>query len=46
MLRDKDRAIPIGDILAWIGNPDAPLPSGADQAAKAWLAKQDGEDED
>jgi alpha-beta hydrolase superfamily lysophospholipase len=41
MLRDKDRATPIGDILAWIRNPDAPLPSGAGQAAAAWLAAQD-----
>jgi acylglycerol lipase len=41
MLRDKDRAAPIGDILAWIRDPDAPLPSGADHAAAAWLAAQD-----
>ncbi len=41
MLRDKDRAAPIGDILAWIRDPHAPLPSGADAAASAWLAKRD-----
>lgn len=40
LLRDKDRATPIGDILAWIRDPDAPLPSGADRAATAWLGKQ------
>ncbi len=41
MLRDKDRATPIGDILAWIRDPDAPLPSGADRAGAAWLGKQE-----
>jgi acylglycerol lipase len=41
LLRDKDREAPIGDILAWIRNPDAPLPSGAEQAADEWLHKQD-----
>ena len=40
LLRDKDRATPIDDILAWIRHPDAPLPSGADLAAEAWLARQ------
>lgn len=40
LLRDKDRALPIGDILAWIGDPRVPLPSGADKAAAAWLASQ------
>jgi acylglycerol lipase len=45
LLRDKDRAQPIGDILAWIRPPDAPLPSGAEQAASAWLSQQKaGED--
>ncbi len=42
LLRDKDRALPIGDILAWMANPGAPLPSGADRAAMAWLASQPG----
>lgn len=41
LLRDNERAAPIGDILAWIGNTAAPLPSGADQAAAAWLDRQD-----
>jgi acylglycerol lipase len=40
LLRDKDRATPIDDILAWIRQPDAPLPSGAESAALAWLDKQ------
>jgi alpha-beta hydrolase superfamily lysophospholipase len=40
LLRDKDRATPIQDILAWIRNPHAPLPSGADGAAREWLEKQ------
>jgi acylglycerol lipase len=43
LLRDKDRAVPIGDILAWIRDPGAGLPSGAEAAAAAWLAKQDAE---
>lgn len=41
LLRDKDRATPIDDILAWIDHPDAPLPSGAEHAAEAWLDQQD-----
>jgi alpha-beta hydrolase superfamily lysophospholipase len=40
LLRDNDRAAPIEDILAWIRDPNAPLPSGADLAASAWLAQQ------
>lgn len=39
MLRDKGREVPINDIIAWIRNPQAPVPSGADKAAAAWLAK-------
>jgi len=38
LLRDLDRGLPIGDIIAWIRSPGAPLPSGADAAAHAWLA--------
>jgi alpha-beta hydrolase superfamily lysophospholipase len=41
LLRDKDRALPIADILAWIKDPQAPLPSGADKAAVAWLQRQE-----
>ncbi|OJY65920.1 MAG: hypothetical protein BGP12_18810 [Rhodospirillales bacterium 70-18] len=37
LLRDLERAVPIGDIIAWIANPAAPLPSGAEAAAAAWL---------
>jgi acylglycerol lipase len=40
LLRDKDRRIPIGDILAWINHPDLPLPSGADRAATEWVEQQ------
>lgn len=39
LLRDLDRGLPIGDIIAWIHAPKAPLPSGADRAARAWLAR-------
>jgi alpha-beta hydrolase superfamily lysophospholipase len=41
LLRDKDRAVPIGDILAWIRDPASPLPSGADQVAAEWLRRQE-----
>jgi acylglycerol lipase len=41
LLRDLDRAGPIGDVLSWIANPAAPLPSGADLAAAAWLSAQE-----
>ncbi len=41
MLRDQGRAAPIGDIAAWLRDPDARLPSGADIAAAAWLDMQD-----
>jgi alpha-beta hydrolase superfamily lysophospholipase len=37
LLRDLGGAAVAGDILAWMGNRAAPLPSGADQAAEAWL---------
>ena len=40
LLRDHERITPIEDILAWIRDPSAPLPSGADRAAAAWLAEQ------
>lgn len=38
LLRDLDRGLPIGDIIAWIRCPNAALPSGADRAARTWLA--------
>ncbi len=37
MLRDLQRAVPIGDILSWMEDPHAQLPSGAGRAARAWL---------
>jgi alpha-beta hydrolase superfamily lysophospholipase len=40
LLRDSGRAAPIGDVVAWIRDPGAPLPSGADRAAASWLAEQ------
>jgi acylglycerol lipase len=40
MLRDIGREVPIGDVISWIFDPSAPLPSGADRAAAAWLARQ------
>ena len=40
MLRDRGRAVPIGDVLAWMANPAAPLPSSADHAARGWMAAQ------
>jgi alpha-beta hydrolase superfamily lysophospholipase len=40
LMRDRDRAVVIEDVLAWIADPEAPLPSGAEQAASAWLAAQ------
>ncbi len=40
LLRDIDRITPIDDILAWMRDQAAPLPSGADRAAAAWLEKQ------
>jgi acylglycerol lipase len=41
LLRDKERGVPIGDVLAWIHHPDEKLPSGAEAAAAEWLRKQD-----
>jgi acylglycerol lipase len=41
MLRDLGRAAPIGDIVAWVRAPGQPLPSGADAAAAAWLARRE-----
>ena len=40
MLRDQERVTPIEDIVAWLRRTGAPLPSGADRAAAAWLAEQ------
>ena len=38
LLRDRTRAAPIGDILAWMADREGWLPSGADAAAAAWQA--------
>jgi alpha-beta hydrolase superfamily lysophospholipase len=38
LLRDHERALVIADILSWLRNPGAWLPSGADVAAGAWEA--------
>ncbi|KAA5606334.1 lysophospholipase [Roseospira marina] len=38
LLRDLGGVVPLEDIIAWIGDPGAPLPSGADARARAWLA--------
>ena len=40
LLRDLGRAAPIGDIVDWLADPAAPLASGAEAAARAWLARQ------
>lgn len=37
LLRDRGRASVIADIVAWIGDRAAPLPSGADRWARLWL---------
>lgn len=38
LLRDLERAVPIGDIIAWLDEPARPLPSGAEARAASWLA--------
>jgi alpha-beta hydrolase superfamily lysophospholipase len=40
ILRDRERAVALADIVAWVRDPRAPLPSGADRAAASWLAAQ------
>jgi hypothetical protein len=37
LLRDLERVPVIDDVAAWMKDPKAPLPSGADQAAQEWL---------
>ncbi|MEO8714439.1 MAG: lysophospholipase [Acetobacteraceae bacterium] len=41
MLRDHARAAPIGDVIAWIGDPAAPLPAGAGERGRVWLAQRE-----
>ena len=38
LLRDRDRAVPLADILAWLAAPRSPLPSPAEAAARRFLA--------
>jgi acylglycerol lipase len=38
LMRDLDRAAPVGDTIAWIRDRSASLPSGADVNATNWLA--------
>jgi alpha-beta hydrolase superfamily lysophospholipase len=40
LLRDKGRALVIADILSWMGDPKAGLPSQADHAAAEWLSSR------
>jgi acylglycerol lipase len=40
LLRDLERKVPIQDIVAWIVDARAPLPSRADAAARSWLASR------
>ena len=39
LLRDGVRAVVAQDLLAWMRDPRAPLPSGADAVGAAWLAQ-------
>jgi acylglycerol lipase len=41
LMRDKGRDAVIGDVIAWINDRNAPLPSGADRWARVWLAWRD-----
>lgn len=38
LMRDRERALPIGDVIAWMKDPGGWLPSGADLAAAGWEA--------
>ena len=38
LLRDKGRALPLGDVVAWMFDPGRWLPSGADFRAATWQA--------
>jgi alpha-beta hydrolase superfamily lysophospholipase len=40
LLRDLERVPVINDVAAWMKNPTAPLPSGADKAAQEWMAEK------
>jgi len=36
-MRDLERQTVINDVIAWMRDPRAPLPSGADQVAAGWV---------
>ncbi len=40
LLRDQDRAIPTADVIAWMRNPGAPLPSDGAIVAASWQVAQ------
>ena len=40
LLRDLERVPVINDVAAWMKDPTAPLPSGADKAAQEWMAEK------
>jgi len=42
LLRDLNREVVAADVLAWLADQEAPLPSGADRAATAWLDETAG----
>ena len=47
LLRDRGRVSVIADIVSWIGDRDAALPSGADRWARMWLRwRESGRDAD
>jgi acylglycerol lipase len=39
-MRDLERATIVNDVVAWMNDPSAPLPSGADRAAAAWMRSE------
>jgi alpha-beta hydrolase superfamily lysophospholipase len=39
-MRDLGRGEVIRDVIGWMRHPDAPLASGADQAADSWIRSQ------
>ncbi len=41
-MRDLDRAAIIGDVVAWMKDPTAPLPSGADRVGENWVKSEAG----
>ncbi len=47
LLRDRGRRAVIADVIAWMDDPSAPLPSGADRWADRWLEwREAGHDSD